>query len=472
MKILLLNPPFAEYEGLEGHGGKALPLNLAYLAAYLREKRPDILIEVLDCEGLGLNYEKIEKKLEEIKPDIVGITMPTPAYIQVLEVAKIVKRILPNAKIIVGGPHPTALPEDTIKETVIDFCVIGEGEETFYELIEAMENKRPLTGVRGIIFRNEQGQIQKTEKRALIQNLDDIPFPARDLFPLDVYLPPPTKRTSNKKAGNIISSRGCPYQCTYCIASVMWERKVRFRSVKNLVDEIEECYRKYGLGEFNFHDELFTLNKERVKEICQEIRKRHLDIAWVCMIRVDFADEETLRAMKEAGCRKIMFGFESGSQMILDKMKKRVALAKAEEAVRLVKRVGIKTAGNFMFGNIGETEETIKASIKLAKKLNCDTMAFFIASPYPGTEFYRVAKESGYFRPDFEWKDFTLVGNNKPPLDLPGLPAEKILQWQKKAYRQYYMRPKYLLGKIIGLRNRVDLANAFNGLKLLLRLEK
>ncbi len=471
MKVLLLNPPFAEYEGLEGHGGKALPLNLAYLAAYLRQRRPDIAIEVLDCEGLGLNYEKIEEKLQVIKPDIVGITMPTPAYVQVLAVAKIVKKVLPDIKVIVGGPHPTVLPEQTIQEEPIDICVVGEGEETFYELIEAIEKNLPLNNVKGIVFK-DKGQIQQTERRPLIQDLDAIPFPARDLFPLDIYFPPPTKRMSNKKAGNMISSRGCPYQCTYCIASVMWERRVRFRSVKNLVDELEECCRKYGMGEFNFHDELFTVNKERVKEICQEIKRRNLDIAWVCMIRVDFADEETLRYMKEAGCKKIMFGFESGSQMILDKMKKRVALEKAEEAVKTVKKVGIKTAGNFMFGNIGETEETIKQSIKLAKKLNCDTIAFFIASPYPGTEFYKTAMENGYFRPDFEWKDFTLVGNNKPPLDLPGLPAEKILQWQKRAYLEYYLRPRYILMKLFGLRSWTEIQNLFNGLKLLLNLEK
>jgi len=200
--------------------------------------------------------------------------------------------------------------------------------------------------------------------------------------------------------------------------------------------------------------------------------KRNLEIAWVCMIRVDFADEETLRWMKRAGCRKIMFGFESGSQMILDLMKKNVAMEKAEEAVRLVKKVGIKTAGNFMLGNIGETEETIRQSIDLAKKLNCDTMAFFVASPYPGTEFYQIAKQKGYFRPDVTWKDFTLVSNNLPPLNLPGLPAEKILYWQKRAYREYYLRPKYILQKLFGLRNKVDLLNLYNGAKLFLRLEK
>lgn len=472
MKVLFLNPPFTDYGGLEGHGGKALPLNLAYLAAYLREKRPDIEIKVLDCEGLGLHYSDIDQKIQEIKPDLIGITAPTPAFAQVLEVCRIIKNISPEIITVVGGPHPTALPKETAAEKNIDFAVIYEGEITFTELVDAIDKNKPLNEIKGIIFKDKNGNICQTQKREPIQDLDALPFPARDLFPLEIYFPPPTKRISDKKAGNMITSRGCCYQCTYCMASFMWQRKVRFRSIKNVVDEIEECLNKYGIGEFNFHDELFTINKQRTIEFCQEVKKRKLDIAWVCMCRVDFVGEEVLKEMKEAGCKKIMFGFESGDQGILDHMKKNIKVEKAYEAVRLVKKAGIKTAGNFMFGNIGETEETIKKGIALAKKLNLDTVAFFVASPYPGTEFYEEAKKIGYFRPDFEWKDFTLVSNNKPPLNIPGLPAEKILYWQKRAYREYYLRPRYILSKIFSIRNLVDLKNLYSGAKLLFRLEK
>lgn len=470
MKVLFLNPPFTEYGGLEGHGGKALPLNLAYLAGYLRRERPDIEIDVLDCEGFSLNYSQIEQKIRIIVPDVVAITAPTPAFAQVLEICRIIKRISPKIITVVGGPHPTALPKETVQDDNIDIAVVGEGEITFTELIKAIDGKKSLFEVDGIVFKDNG--IHQTNRRELIQDLDSLPFPARDLFPLHIYFPPPTKRMSEKKAGNMITSRGCCYQCTYCMASFMWQRKVRFRSVQNVADEIEECLNKYGIGEFNFHDELFTINKKRTIEFCDEVKKRKLDIAWVCMCRVDYLDTETLKAMREAGCKKIMFGFESGSQMILDKMKKRVALEKAEEAVRLVKRTGIKTAGNFMFGNIGETEETIKQSIKLAKKLNTDTMAFFIASPYPGTEFYQVAKDKGYLRPDLEWKDFTLVSNNIPPLNLPDLSAQRILAWQKKAYRQYYLRFRYIWSKLTSINSMVDLKNLYNGAKLFLELEK
>ncbi|OGZ32591.1 MAG: hypothetical protein A3I88_02575 [Candidatus Portnoybacteria bacterium RIFCSPLOWO2_12_FULL_39_9] len=472
MKVLLLNPPFTDYGGLEGHGGKALPLNLAYLAAYLRVKRPEIEIKVLDCEGLGLSYFQIEEEIKTIRPAIVGLTAPTPAFAQVLEVCRIIKNISRDIVVVVGGPHPTALPKETVAEKDIDAAVLYEGEYTFFNLIEAIENNKGLSEVKGIAYKDREGNVCLNPPGEIIKDLDALPFPARDLFPLDIYFPPPTKRMSDKKAGNMITSRGCPYQCTYCMASYMWQRKVRFRSIKNVVDEIEECINKYGLGEFNFHDELFTVNKKRTIEFCQEVKKRDLDIVWVCMCRVDYLDEETLREMKSAGCRKIMFGFESGSQMILDIMKKRVALDKAEEAVKLVKKAGIKTAGNFMLGNIGETEETIRETINLAKKLNCDTMAFFVASPYPGTEFYETAKARGYFRKDIEWKDFTLVSNNLPPLNLPGLPAERILYWQKRAFREYYLRPRYVLMKIAGVNSWVDLKNLYNGAKLFLRIER
>jgi len=471
MKILLLNPPFTDYGGLEGHGGKALPLNLAYLASYLRDKNPGIEIKVLDCEALGLHYSEIKKEIIQFKPDLVGITTPTPAFTQVLEICRIIKQEISKDIItVLGGPHPTALPQETTTEENIDICVVFEGEVSFTQLVEALDKNESLNKIKGIFFK-DNGKVVSTETREPIKDLDQLSFPARDLFDTDLYFPPPTKRISNWKAGNMITSRGCPYQCTYCMASFIWQRRVRFRGIDNVIKEIEECINKYGIREFNFHDELFTVNKRRTIEFCQEVVKRKLKIAWVCMIRVDFADEETLRWMKKAGCKKIVFGFESGSQMILDKMKKKVTLDKTEETVKLVKKVGIKTAGNFMIGNIGETEETIRQSIDLAKKLNTDTMGFFVASPYPGTEFYRIAREKGYFRSDVTWKDFTLVSNNLPPLNLPGLPAEKILEWQKRAFREYYMRPRYILQKIFSIKSWVDILNLYNGAKLLLRLK-
>lgn len=473
MKIVLLNPPFTDYGGLEGHGGKAAPLNLAYLASFARQKKPELDISILDCENLRLKYDAIASELRKSSPDILAITLPTPAFVQGLEVSRIAKGINNNMKVVVGGPHPTAFPIETAGEPSIDVSVYGEGEVTFTEIISAFEKNGSLEHVKGIAYKDAHGTVKLNPPQPLISDLDTVPFPARDLLPLAIYFPPPTKRESNKNSANMITSRGCPYACTYCMARIIWNKKIRFRSVKNVVDEIEECVTKYNLGEFNFHDELFTLKRQRTIEICQEIRRRRLDIAWVCMVRVDYVWEDCLREMKKAGCKKVMFGFESGSQELLDIMKKNTTIQQAIDAVRLVKKVGIKTAGNFMLGNIGETEETIRQSIELAKRLNTDTTAFFIASPYPGTEFYDIAREKGYFRKDLEWKDFTLVDNNaKPPLNLPGLPSERIGYWQKRAYKEYYLRPRYILQRITGIRSAVDIKNLFYGARLLLKLQK
>lgn len=472
MKVLLINPPFTDYGGLEGHGGKTAPLNLGYLAAYLRSRKPEVDITILDCEGLRLSYDKIEGEISHLKPDIVGITAPTPAFAQVLEISQRIRKLSPDIKIVVGGPHPSAFPEKTALESTIDFVVYGEGEVTFTELVDAVDHNKNLESIAGLAFRNGNGNVKLTNPRPLIDNLDRIPFPARDLLPLDIYFPPPTRRISNKeKAGNMITSRGCPYKCTYCMVRQIWTQKVRFRSPKNTVDEIEECLKKYGIGEFNFHDDLFTCNRKRTIEICQEIQRRKLDVAWVCVSRVDYMWEDMLIEMRKAGCGKVVFGFESGSQKILDSIKKQTTVERAKEAVKLVKKVGIKTAGNFMFGNIGETEETIRQSIDLAKELNTDTIAFFIATPYPGTEFYDKAIQMGLMRNDYEWKDFAILSKNKPVIELPGLSCDDLIYWQKRAYREYYIRLRYILEKLFGIRSFEDIKNIFYGTKLLLRIE-
>lgn len=461
MRVLLINPPFTEYGGLEGQGGKSAPLNLAYLASYLRKEKPYTKISILDCENLRLKYPEIENRIKEYQPDVMGITMPTPVYTQGLEVAKIAKWINPNIKVVVGGPHPTAFPKEVSGEPCIDAAVYGEGEKTFTNLVDAFENGYSLKSIKGIAYNTYLNPPQP-----LIENLDTIPFPARDLLPLDVYYAPPTKRETNTPNANIISSRGCPYNCTYCMSRIIWQKKVRFRSVQNVIDEIKECINKYGRGEFNFNDELFTLNRKRTLEFCDMVAKCDLRISWVCALRVDYVWGDVLYKMKEAGCKKVMFGFESGSQKVLDLMKKGTTLKQAEEAVKTTKRIGIKTSGAFMIGNIGETEETVRETINFAKKLNVDTVSFYVASPYPGTEFYNTAKEKGYLRKGLRWKDFSLIiGQAKPPLNLPGMTSQRIAYWQKRAYREYYLNPKFLWTRLKRIRSWIDIKNLIDGFK-------
>ncbi|MCK4649163.1 cobalamin-dependent protein, partial [bacterium] len=210
MKILFLNPPFTEYGGLKGHGGLAPPLNLGYLASYLRAKEPKHKLSILDCEALGLTYAKIEEHLKKESPDILAITAPTPAFAQVIEIAKIAKKVRRDTKIIVGGPHACALPEETAGIEGIDFVITGEGEITFYELVRTIEGGGPYSEIEGVVYQKE-GKVIRTGFRKLIENLDVLPFPARDLMPHRLYHPPPTKRVSKKHSTSMITSRGCPY---------------------------------------------------------------------------------------------------------------------------------------------------------------------------------------------------------------------------------------------------------------------
>jgi len=303
-----------------------------------------------------------------------------------------------------------------------------------------------------------------------VQNLDELPFPARDLLPLDKYYPPSTKAVGKHLPGNMITARGCPYECTYCETQVIWTKAFRFRSPGNVVDEIQECVEKYGIRQFNFHDDIFPMRRDRTFGICKEIQRRKLDITWICMSRVNFVWEDVMTEMKKAGCRKIMFGLESGDNEVLRIMKKKATIEQAREAFRICRRVGISTMGSFMLGNIGETEQTIRATIDFAKELNPDTVAFFVTVPYPGTEMFRVGMEKGYIRSDVTWADFTLVGKSRAPMELPGLPASRVRELQAEALREFYLRPSYILRKALSIRSFFEAKSLLRGAQLLWRL--
>jgi len=459
MRVMLINPPFTIYGGLEGQGGKSAPLNLAYLASYLKQRKPYYEIKILDAENLRLDYDQIDAAISEFNPNVLGVTVPTPAYEMAKEICRRAKWMNHDIVTVMGGPHPTAFPREVSLETFIDVVVYGEGEESFYNLCVVIEDKHNIKDVKGIAY---NGIVNPPQP--LIEDLDTIPFPARDLLPMEVYYAPPTKRETPRRNANIISSRGCPYSCTYCMAKTIWGKRTRFRSVKNVIEELSYCNTRFGIGEFNFNDELFTCNRQRTIEFCQGILESNLDISFVCSLRVNHVWKDVVGWLKLAGCKKVMFGFESGNQIILDRIKKSATIEQAEKAVALVKKIGIKTSGSFMIGNLGETEETIRDTINFAKKLNVDTVSFYVASPYPGTEFYEEAKP--YFRPNISWSDFALIGTN-PILDLPDLSHEKIAYWYKRAYREYYLRLDFIKERLKNIKSWIDIKNLIDGLGIL-----
>lgn len=475
MKILLINPPYTNFEGIKESGGHSMPLNLGYLASYLRD-RINCEIKICDAEVSGMNYQQIKEEIAKTRPDILGITCPTPTMGHVFKIAEIAKKeVNPNCAVVAGGIHPTVLPKETIQNPFIDFVVIGEGEITFYEMVKTLAEKRTdFQNIDGLCFKKD-GEIFITKPRNLIQNLDEIPLPARDLFNLSLYRSAPTKKVSSEPAGPILTSRGCAFNCIHCISRSIWGRMVRFRSVDNVIKEMEECIVKYGIKEFNIYDDTFTLNNERAMKICDEIIKRKWKIWWISFSRVNTVTAELAATMKEAGCRKISFGLESGSQKILDIMRKNATLDMARRAVDIVRKQGIRAHASFMLGNVGETRETVRETINFAKSLDLDNATFFITSPFPGTELYEIAKKEGFITPETRWEEFAPLTNASPILVQKNLTKEELVWWQKKAFKEFYFRPKYIIYKFKQLKemNPIDFIKMlFEGLRVFMRILK
>ena len=447
-----------------------MSLGLAYLAGYLREHL-DCQISILDIEVKGLNYEEIKESIKEENADIIGITCLTPTITHVFKIAEIIKReINPESTIVIGGIHPTALPEETIKNPFIDFVAVGEGEVTFYELVKTIkEKRRDFNKINGLYFKRN-GKIIATPPRELIADLDEIPFPARDLFDLSLYYSAPTKKVSSDPAGPILTSRGCAFNCIHCISRKIWRGGVRFRSIQNVIKEMGECINKFGIKQFNIYDDTFTLNQERAMKICDEIIKRGWKIAWVSFSRVNTISEELAKKMRKAGCKKISFGLESGSQKILDLMRKQATIEMGKRAVEMVVKQGILAHASFMFGNIGETEETIKETIKFAKSLPLDNATFFITSPVPGSDLYEISKKEGFITKDTKWTEFAPLTNMSPVLVQRNVSKERLVYWQKRAFREFYLRPKYIFHKLKQLKSLDALKMILEGLRVFYRI--
>jgi len=467
--VLLINPPFSAYGGVRGQGGKSAPLNLAYLASFLRQKSPGRNIRIIDAEGLDWPLSRVYSEACAFRPDVIGVTCPTPVYHVFKEMCHGLKERLPEVPIVLGGPHPTVLPRETLTGTRADIIVVGEGEVTFSELLEALENNQGIEEINGLAFKKDS-EIVITPKRELIPDLDVLPFPAKELLPLHLYYLPPTKRIRSERATNMVTSRGCPFACTFCMARTFWGRRVRLRSIPNVLDEIQECVDRYRLTEFSFHDEYLTFDRSSVIEFCKGILERNLDISWACQARAGSVDAEILSCMRKAGCGIIGFGFESGNQRILNSMKKKEKLEHAVEAVRLCNEAGIDVQGAFILGHPGETTESIQDTIRFARNLDLDTVAFYIAIPYPGTELYEIARKNGYLRKDLDWKMFTPVSNMESPMILPDLSPQELQRWKRKAYTSFYLRPKYIVRRIKKLRGPDDLKNVIRGLKIFWRV--
>lgn len=439
MKVLFVNPPqtASKYKFM---GVIAPPLGIAYMAGVLQENNIDV--EILDASAEDMDFKDVEKELLKRKPDLVALTALTPTIGRALETAQVVKETLPDSIVVMGGYHPTFNFIETLEDENVDIVIRGEGEYIMLNLVQALENQSSLHDVKGIVFEDKNSkEIVVNPEAPLIQDLDELPFPALNLLPMKKYrlLDMDTHMTT------MITTRGCPMQCSFCSSAAMHGKKIRERSVENIVDEIEYLKTNYDIDTIAFMDDTFTLKKRKVMAICDEILKRNIEIMWGCTSRVDTLDEKLLKKMKEAGCITIFIGVESADQQQLDNMCKNTTIAKIENAFKIAHKLKIRTIASVALGMPGDTKEIMNKTVKFVHKLKPNYAIYSLATPYPGTRFYKEAFEKNLIKIK-DWSKYTLI---TPILETIDCSLNDMRKIQAKAFMKFYLRPHYIIRQFL-----------------------
>jgi radical SAM superfamily enzyme YgiQ (UPF0313 family) len=428
-KISLINPP--PLKGVYRHQ-LYLSIGLAYLAAVLEKNGHDVT--VIDCPASEIGLQQLKNKLSSIEPNLIGITSMTPTIQSAIQSAHVAKEACPEAIVILGGPHATFMDEQVLtEEKSIDIVVRGEGEHTLLELAQNNSNNKELSNIEGITYRKSE-QIVRTPHRKYIQNLDDLPRPAYKYFPLEKY------RLFGRRILPIITSRGCPSQCSFCTTSRIFGKTFRARSPQNVVDELEWLRDIHGADAFSFYDDTFTLDKKRAFKICEEMKNRKIGIPWDCQTRVSTISKELLVKMREANCQQVFFGVESGCQKILDAVNKGTTVEQNKAAIKLAKKAGLFVAVSVMVGYPGETPDMLKQTIDLLRETEPDDAYICVATPYPGTDLRNLIEDMGWNISN-DWKRYDTTA---PVFDNPNLSTEDVIKIRSKFYDSFYS-PKYVL---------------------------
>lgn len=450
MKILLINPPsrnavdeyMLQVGNTEGGGiGCKPPLGILYIAAYL-SKMSSHDVTVMDAQVEDLSDEEIRHRVATISPDVVGITSWTSFWHSTVSTVSIVKSVNPDIHVCLGGPHVSVYPDETLSVDGVDSISMGDGEKPFAQLVDALENGELDKIIPGIYFKHQLNSASPKECY-VEKDLDELPVPLRTAVPYKRYSSVIGKENY---ITTMITSRGCPYRCTYC---KLHFQKSLCRSATNVLDELSEIA-ALGISEVEIYDDTFSWSKQRVIDICRGIVERGLKLRWSVRDRVSNVELETLQLMKKAGCERVHFGVESGSDEILKLVKKNITTAQAEKAVTLAKKAGLEVLTYFMLGLPGETEAHIKTTVDFALGLNADYTTFNIAIPYPGTEMYDQGLASGIIPHDF-WSDF--VNDPKPNYDIPYLYEEnvklkRLIELRNRAMKRFYLRPSYIVRQL------------------------
>lgn len=385
-EILLIYPSYTYIR-------KSPPLGLACLAAYMEQAGFNPV--VIDFNISKISDEDFRELLRKREWLLVGISFMTNQFSEASRLSAIVKEILPDTPLVAGGPHPSSIPERTLYEIPpIDVIARGEGEVTLRELSEALASGSALDNIAGLTFRKDN-VIKNSTDRALIEHLDTLPFPAWRHFDLRKYNVFSISGDYDRPVFALLSSRGCPNFCTFCDSHTIFGRRFRPRSAENIFQEIVYLNKMYGMLEFDFVDDLITVQKKRVMDFCHLIRRSGIPFKWMANARVNTVDKEMLQAMKDAGCIRVDFGVETGDPLVRRLMRKNITSHQIRSAHRIAHEVGLSTGSFAMVGNLGETKESAKMTVELLKDIGDDVMVS-IACPFPGTELYQIAKARGF----------------------------------------------------------------------------
>lgn len=459
---LLFNPPVGLYQrgedrcqaDVEGSSATSLrpPNDLGYLASMLRQI--GVTPFIADYPAERKQWSHFEEDLKTVKPDCLIMSITTPTIKDDMKAFSLAKVMNPDVFTLAKGAHFSTWNKEDMKDAeydVMDAALVGEAETIINNLIIARRQNLDLSDVNGVLFKNPSGKVIQTAPAPFWDDLDKIPFPARDLIKNNLYTRPDT----GEPQATIQTSRGCPSHCVFCLSPIISGMKLRERSVGNIIGELEECVDKYQIRNFFFRADTFTINKKFVIELCREIMSRKLNIAWVANSRVNTIDEERLVWMKRAGCWLVAFGIESGNDEIQKRIKKGTTREQACEAVKLCKKLGIKTFGFYLIGFPWETREMIMDTLNLAKDLSCNFSEIHIAIPYEGTEFYEIAK-------DFRIMEESAVGHNyfsNPAIGTLYVTREELIEMRKKALRSLYLSPRYIANTLIHIRSFEEVKN-------------
>jgi len=438
MKIMLIIPPSSmkqRYGEFEAVGSLYLPLGLACIGAI--GKAANHQVKVIDSEILQYSYDDIRREIIEFSPDLVGMSTFMSTIDYCYRIAGIAKEVNQKIKVVMGGSHATTHPQEAIGNPDVNFVVVGEGELVFKNLVKSIDEESDCSRVNGLVWKNN-GTITINKKQDLIENLDEIPFPARELFPMDRYHS--SAQLRGRRTLHLVTARGCPFRCSFCSSPLSFGRTIRYHSAERVIQEVKILIDEYKMDGMQFYDDVFTINRERVLAICDLLQKVNIKVPWSCFARVDRVDQELLRRMKEAGCYQIFYGIETGIPRLLDLIKKDFDIEEIKECFKLTREAGIEIHASLLLGLPTETVEESYQTFNFIIDLDPDYVQWEKYNPIPGTELYQLALKSGRLlttdRTKFDcWSSLVYVP--------AGREAQEIIKTEKRFYRKFYLRPAF-----------------------------